>query len=157
MTWAALTSSPSARRRIRMPSPIAACCIIRASCPPPMTARCGLLTAEILSADEWSGPSHRHRLDIAEAPQWPFGENLGDKPVAQSRGRCLVGDHAVTPRYAREPCGQVNRRTEDVAKTADHRTRGEADAHIGQIGIRANLPVSYTHLRAHETVLDIVC
>ena len=28
---------------------------------------------------------------------------------------------------------------------------------IGKIRERGTLPVSYTHLRAHETVLDLVC
>ena len=28
---------------------------------------------------------------------------------------------------------------------------------VGAIVVGANRPVSYTHLRAHETVLDIVC
>ena len=28
---------------------------------------------------------------------------------------------------------------------------------IDRAGGRAHLPVSYTHLRAHETVLDLVC
>ena len=28
---------------------------------------------------------------------------------------------------------------------------------IGQLGLDNHVPVSYTHLRAHETVLDLVC
>ena len=32
-----------------------------------------------------------------------------------------------------------------------------ADRFIGAAGAAASAPVSYTHLRAHETVLDLVC
>ena len=38
----------------------------------------------------------------------------------------------------------------------DAEARGRA-ADVGEVDLRHVRPVSYTHLRAHETVLDLVC
>ena len=44
-----------------------------------------------------------------------------------------------------------------VAEGAAGTALGAAEGALRQMSMRAHIPVSYTHLRAHETVLDLVC
>ena len=46
---------------------------------------------------------------------------------------------------------------ETVPGAQDERRRSPAGSDRGGHDLQARIPVSYTHLRAHETVLDLVC
>src|SRR5665811_2473113 len=77
-------------------------------------------------------------------------------------GRAL----ATMPRSGRSIESEVKRSSSplsDVRNSARQRTRDSRQlrtlwlAQEGRCGILGPYPVSYTHLRAHETVLDLVC
>ena len=42
-------------------------------------------------------------------------------------------------------------------RTAEHRLERVHRVVVGAVRLERLVPVSYTHLRAHETVLDLVC
>src|SRR5665811_1111971 len=45
----------------------------------------------------------------------------------------------------------------EIGRGAERGGQGHGDMHAMDLKIQDIVPVSYTHLRAHETVLDLVC
>ena len=64
----------------------------------------------------------------------------------RDRGQVVKRDDLQIGQVGRKDRGLVDDGGHDLAVMQDH-----------QGGVVAFLPVSYTHLRAHETVLDLVC
>src|SRR6476620_10077929 len=87
MTCAAETPSPSASRRSGRPSAMSGCAIIRASCPPPMTARVGA------GWDTRASVVKRSARGVAGLEAQPLAADRGD----QLRPPAVVTELAAHP------------------------------------------------------------
>src|SRR5664280_1094896 len=82
------------------------------------------------------------------------------------RGQSVIADWLVTERITKRDIGQLNQKLDMLAINGPSLPPkllagpiGKTK-HIYKLVIHGDLmlrPVSYTHLRAHETVLDLVC